>query len=150
MTIKRNVKRTERGWHGHFDKSDKCLFSRNTLLETGDIRYVISTLGAYCPEEPEAGCEKINPHGYYETLIFEAKQNEVYWDIDSEKQLINPAGIPWYLEFMNFNADKDANEMHEETVTAVSSILEKGGFLQQMYPSLEALAKDLGAEGNEI
>ena len=40
--------------------------------------------------------------------------------------------------------------MHEETVTAVSSILEKGEFLQQMYPSMEALAKDLGVEGNEM
>ena len=39
------VKRTERGYPGHFILSHRCVFTRNTLLEYGETRVIVSTVG---------------------------------------------------------------------------------------------------------
>lgn len=129
MTFKK-VKRTERGWKAHFIGGRNCRFGRNTLLERGNTRYIISTVGAYYPytddDEKNSGCVKINTQGYYETLIFEAMEEGVYWDINVEKQLPVPEECDWVVENLDFESDKRANDMHERIVTAVQAILENG------------------------
>ena len=70
------LNRTERGWAGHFIGAHQCKFRRNTLLELGDVRIVVSAVGAMelqigqtrkCPYE-EVGYKR-----YFETMVFRAQ-----------------------------------------------------------------------------
>ena len=84
--MKDKVKRTERGWAGHFICGNDCRFRRNTLLEYGDKRVVVSTVGNLLYINPITKKGEITTIGlnrYYETMAFEATfENDFYWEAD--------------------------------------------------------------------
>ena len=70
--MKDKVKRTERGWAGHFICAENCQFRRNTLLEYGDRKWVISTVGRLLTTDYKTKKLKFDTIGagnrYYETM----------------------------------------------------------------------------------
>lgn len=112
------LKRTERGWAGHFCASTYCNFHRNTLLEYGETRLVISTIGNYRPW-PKEELETVRPKRYYETMVFRAKKEGAYWDadicdeysIDSNWEICadSPKQLP-------YDVDNKADILHETIV----------------------------------
>jgi hypothetical protein len=117
------VKRSERGWPGHFICSNRCNFRRNTLLEYGDIKIVISTVGnmqhiAGKPEKTGTNC-------YYETMVFHAdKYDLMYHDADVDKQVY--FNSPWHIDKLYHGVDVDADIQHENVVNEITENLLKG------------------------
>lgn len=123
------VKRTERGWAaGHFICSDRCLFRRNTLLEVGKLKVVVSTVGGM--RKQEGGIDTIGAFGrFYETMAFEAKKDGPYLEIDVEKQISFES--EWSISADDYkelpkDVDNKANEMHEAVVNEISKKMAKG------------------------
>jgi hypothetical protein len=111
------VIRTERGWAGHFISASRCRFRRNTLLECGDKRIVVSTVGAM-----DNG-EQIGYNRYYETMAFWARKDGIYWDSDTAKQA--PFKSRWYIGTLSGTSDAEANAMHEAVVAELTERLQK-------------------------
>jgi hypothetical protein len=121
------ITRTERGWGGHFICLARCLFRRNTLLESGETRVVVSSVG--CMINPTTGeVEIIGAFRYYETMCFLANYSNGYWDADVSKQ-ITDINLPWQIEsspYVDHNSDNLANDMHEAIVDELTERLRKG------------------------
>jgi len=111
------VKRTERGWAGHFICASSCNFRRNTLLEYEGEFIVVSTVGRMVVEH--AGNFKLDTVGldrYYETMAFYSDTSDLeFHDIDVERQIY--LGCDWALNEID---DNKANDMHEKAVDWVS------------------------------
>lgn len=117
------VKRTERGWPGHFCLADRCLFRRNTLLECGDIKIVVSTVGLM--KDPHDGGQwaEIGYKRHYETMVFHASTSDTrYHDADVTRQIYFES--PWAIS--EVDADDQANIMHEMVVEEITDKLERG------------------------
>lgn len=116
------VKRTERGWAGHFICSEYCQFRRNTLLEYGDKKWVISTVGRMIITNPKTMKKEFDTIGhnrYYETMAFEAKEVENgYIDADVEK--IIDFESEWAIQDIKPDSEQRANDMHEAVVEELS------------------------------
>ena len=111
------MKRTERGWAGHFICADRCLFRRNTLIEHGDIKIVVSTVGLMRDFE-ENGFKEVGSDRYYETVAFHADENDVrYHDINVERQVY--FNSDWAIS--ELDADDKANVMHDNVVTEIAN-----------------------------
>ena len=120
----KEVKRTERGWAGHFIAADSCKFRRNTLLECGDIKLVVSTVGAMYSG---GRLEEIGLDRHYETMVFHVDpKSEDYKDIDVHRQVWFDS--PWALKVKKTDKfiDLKANDMHEAIVKELTEKLEKG------------------------
>lgn len=121
------VKRTERGWGGHYILCDRCLFRRNTLLEYNDLKIVVSTVGLMRNihnENPKTIEEKFDTVGcnrYYETMAFHAGNDE-YLDADVSRQLNFES--KWCIN--KIDAELEANDMHETVVEEISQKMAKG------------------------
>lgn len=121
------VIRTERGWPAHYCGSARCMFRRNTLLELGEIRVVVSTIGMQ--RSARTGeIEEIGVNRHYETLAFYAELQDQYWEIDTDRQI--EFNSPWRIELdlKNIPAgiSNTANEMHETVVAELTAKLEQG------------------------
>ena len=117
--MEEKVKRTERGWAGHFCCSSRCLFRRNTLLEYKDKKIIVSTVGQMKLDNGEI--YTIGYNRYYETMVFEANYLDTkYYDIDVTSQ-ITSFNNNWCIN--KKYADNEANEMHENIVKEISQML---------------------------
>lgn len=120
----KEVKRTERGWAGHFIAANSCRFRRNTLLECGDIQIIVSTVGGMYIN---GRIEEIGLDRHYETMAFHVDPgSEDYKDIDVHRQVWFES--PWSLKVKKTDKfiDLKANDMHEAVVKEISDNLAKG------------------------
>ena len=122
-----SVKRTERGWAGHFICAERCLFRRNTLLELGDVAIVVSTVGAMRPLGRERGKpETIGHCRYYETMAFHAHKDGAYVEADVMRGELS-FDSPWMLDrWEDEDIDVQANNMHEAVVAEISERMVTG------------------------
>lgn len=119
--------RTERGWAAHFCCAQWCRFRRNTLLEHGDSRVVISSVGDYhrpIHGEETKGPEEVGLDRYYETMAFEAMREAPYWEADIGEQLSFES--EWALEEHGRGSDLPANAMHEAVVAECIKKMHRG------------------------
>ena len=116
------VKRTERGWAGHFCCSSRCLFRRNTLLEYRDIKIVVSTVGdmVYNGQIKEVGWNR-----FYETFVFHANTSDGYNNANVSRQIhLCGSGSFWSIDTPN--SPMSANNMHENMVDFICGELLEG------------------------
>ena len=115
---KKTVVRTERGWAGHFIAAASCRFRRNTLLEQGKNRIVVSTVGNmyfFGASSPDT----IGLNRYYETMVFQAEKCGVYWDADVAQEIAFEG--QWGIS--EPNNDRCANNMHEAVVAEITAAM---------------------------
>ena len=119
-----NIKRTERGWPGHYICAPDCLFRRNTLLTNGKKHLIISTVGV--PRRKDGIVETVRPHRYYETMCFVGKKDEHYMVIDVTREFYSyPNSLQWSINAKSAkelpdDVDNQANDMHESFVKWVT------------------------------
>ena len=121
------VKRTERGWAGHFCLSYRCEYHRNTLLEYNGVKVVVSTVGRLRKDMINNTYEEVGHRRYFETMAFIAKENDKYNDADVTMQVSFDA--KWCLPspYMELEADT----MHEDVVMELSKRLVDGTLIQE-------------------
>ena len=103
-----------------------CTFRRNTLLECGTRRVVVSTLGNYRPKSVENGApETIGSQRHYETMVFRAHRDGGYWEANTSAGELS-FNSNWRLEGVKQESDGLANDMHETVVDEFVARLLKG------------------------
>jgi len=116
------VKRTERGWAAHFICVGRCAFRRNTLLQCGRKRIVVSTVGDMRLKD-DGEIEEIGLERFYETMAFHAVYEKPYWEANIEREVSFES--PWSLEGpITQESDLAANDMHERVVQEISRQME--------------------------
>ena len=125
--------RTERGWAGHFICANDCRFRRNTLLECGAIKIVVSTVGNLVLS-PATKVETIGYDRYYETMAFHSNKADIrYHDADVSREVDFDSDRSIGLE----DADDKANDMHEAVVAEITAKLEAGEYGEKDTLKLE-------------
>lgn len=120
----KEVKRTERGWAGHFIAAGSCRFRRNTLLECGDIQIVVSTVGAMYIQ---GKIEEVGLDRHYETMAFHVDpKSGDYKDADVSREIWFDSPCALKVKKTDKYIDLKANDMHEAVVKEISDNLAKG------------------------
>lgn len=114
----KNVKRIERGWPAHFCGGSNCVFHRNTLLERGNKRIVVSTVGKYVPLG-QGKFETIGINRYFETMAFWACFEGGYWEADVSKEI--QFDSRWTIDHTGQNCDNEADAMHDDVVNEIAN-----------------------------
>lgn len=115
------VTRTERGWAGHFISASRCMFRRNTLIDAGDKKWVVSSVGNWIVDD-RLEPQMIGANRYYETVAFQADLDSPYLDADVFCQIPFESqwgifGNSWQEVIKRYRyPDLIANEMHEKVV----------------------------------
>jgi len=118
----KKLKRTERGWGGHYICAHRCLFRRNTLLQYGKVSIVVSTVGLQ-RNFKGFGYDTVGPGRYFETMAFHTKKEDARFnDADVTRQIVFESD--WCID--KIDADDEANDMHETAVDEISDKLKKG------------------------
>lgn len=118
--MENQVKRTERGWAGHYILADRCSFCRNTLLEYKDQKVVVSTVGRM-NHVLGIGIVPISCNRHFETRAFMSCGNKRD-DIDSSK----PVFFKSECNLPEPDMELEANEMHENVVKEITGYLLAG------------------------
>lgn len=122
----KEVKRTERGWAGHFICADRCKFRRNTLLECGDISIVVSTIGLYI-RESDGKMDEVGLGRDYETMAFYVDPGTGdYKDADVSREIYFDSNWALKITKKDKYADLLANNMHETVVKELTEKLKRG------------------------
>ena len=144
------VKRTERGWAGHFCCSYRCEYHRNTLLEYNGLKVVVSTVGRLRKDMVSNTYEDLGYKRYFETMAFIAKEDDKYNDADVEREISFDA--KWSLPSPYMELEAEA--MHEDVVTELSKRLVDGTLLLKDAPSIlseiEGMTEETAQRLNKI
>ena len=125
--MKSEVKRTERGWAGHFISSPYCRFRRNTLLEYKEVKIVVSTVGDKRYNSDEGRTEKIGSNRYYETRCFHSDSKDPsYHDIDVKRE--EYVRSKWRVDHFDDGSDNEANDIHETIVMEITENMLMGDY----------------------
>lgn len=114
------VKKTERGWGGHFIGANSCRFRRNTLLELASMKIVVSTVGLY---EVRGNFEPLGVNRYYETMAF---HSDVKDGRHHDADVTLPVEFDSNWSIGEIGADDLANDMHESVVDEISNKMMAG------------------------
>jgi hypothetical protein len=120
----RKVIRKERGWIGHFILGDRCLFRRNTLLESEDVRIVVSSVGRLVDPSDDRKFREVGYKRFFETMVFHAEYDGRYWDADVTREISFES--PWRVD--NPNDDDVANDQHDKVVEEIEDGIKRGLF----------------------
>ena len=138
------VKRTERGWAGHFCCSYRCEYHRNTLLEYNGMKVVVSTVGRLRKDMFSDTYEDLGYKRYFETMAFMAKEDDKYNDADVEREISFDA--KWSLPSPDMELEADA--MHEDVVTELSKRLVDGTLV--LISEIEGITEETAQRFSKI
>lgn len=127
LTSNMEVKRTERGWAGHFCLSNRCEYHRNTLLEYNGVKVVVSTVGRLRKDMISNTYMEVGHDRYFETMAFIANENDKYNDADVKREVSFDSN--WCLPSPNMELEADT--MHEDVVMELSKRLVDGTLIQE-------------------
>jgi hypothetical protein len=89
------------------------------------MKIIVSTVGMYSSPLYPAVTE-IGHNRYYETMVFKAILEGKYWDADVTKEVNFDS--KWAVDHADDNSDNEANDMHENVVTEITTRMEQGEF----------------------